>query len=87
MSLINEIVHHEVQHTHIPTPSKGVGQMSKDKKEKYAATYHYGETVVHVVAPPPMTEEEKNKILREYHLAGWAIVKELNRNGKIHDLI
>lgn len=39
---------------------------------KYAATYKFGKSTVHVVAPPPMTEEEKEKILREYDRAFWA---------------
>ena len=39
---------------------------------KYAATYKFGKTTVHVVAPPPMTEEEKEKRLHEFHQAAWA---------------
>ena len=34
-------------------------------EQKYAATYKFGKTTVHVVAPPPMTEEEKEKRLHE----------------------
>ena len=43
------------------------------KEEKYDATYKFGNTTVHVVAPPPMSEEEKQKILKEFHQAGWEI--------------
>lgn len=41
---------------------------------KYAATYRFSgsKTVVHVVAPPPMTEEEKELVIRDFHLAAWA---------------
>jgi hypothetical protein len=41
------------------------------EKPKYDATYHLGNTVVHVVAPPPMTEEAKEKILRELYHHAW----------------
>lgn len=40
-------------------------------ERKYDATYYLGNTVVHVVAPPPMSEEEKEKILREFYLHAW----------------
>lgn len=41
---------------------------------KYAATYRFtgSKTVVHVVAPPAMTEAERNKLIYEFHLAAWA---------------
>ncbi len=46
--------------------------MANDQeKVKYDATYHLGNTVVHVVAPPPMTEAEKEKILREFYHHAW----------------
>ncbi|MDF2570521.1 MAG: hypothetical protein K0R55_2125 [Sporomusa sp.] len=40
----------------------------------YAATYRFqgSKTVVHIVAPPPVTEEERDIILRGFHLAAWA---------------
>ena len=41
---------------------------------KYAATYKFGKTTVHVVAPPPMTEEELARRKREFDracLAAW----------------
>jgi hypothetical protein len=39
---------------------------------KYDATYHFGKVIVHVVAPPPMSDEEKGKILSEYYRHAWA---------------
>jgi hypothetical protein len=39
--------------------------------KKYDATYQLGNTTVHIVAPPPLTEEEKAKRIREYYIAGW----------------
>lgn len=42
-------------------------------ERKYDATYHFGKTVVHIVAPPPMTDEAKEKILRELQLVEWKV--------------
>lgn len=60
-------------------------------EEKYDATYKFGNTTVHVVAPPPMTEKEKQKILKEFHQAGWEIWQEYieeheRKGGKIDEL-
>ncbi|QOT01031.1 hypothetical protein JNUCC42_10475 [Brevibacterium sp. JNUCC-42] len=48
---------------------------------KYDMTIQDGQTIVNIVAPPPMTEEEKEKVLRDYHNAGWAIIKSLHAKG------
>lgn len=45
-----------------------------DDPMKYAVTYRMGKVVVNIVAPPPITEAEKERILREYQrhfLKGW----------------
>ncbi|WHH58280.1 hypothetical protein [Petroclostridium sp. X23] len=34
-------------------------------EEKYDATYKFGNTTVNVVAPPPMTEEELQKRIKD----------------------
>lgn len=60
-------------------------------EEKYDATYHSkaGDSIVHVVAPGPMSEEELEKRIREFHHAGWkawnslSIQKRLLLNGKV----
>jgi len=44
---------------------------------KYDATYKHGKTIVHVVAPKLMSEDEKKKVTRDMHMAGWAIVDEI----------
>ena len=44
---------------------------------KYDMSIQDGQTIVNIVAPPPMTEEEKQKVLRDHHNAGWAIIKSL----------
>jgi len=38
---------------------------------QYDATYHLGNTLIHVVAPPPMTKEEKDEVLREFYRHAW----------------
>ncbi|MDA5109949.1 hypothetical protein [Brevibacillus thermoruber] len=50
-------------------------------ERKYDATYTFGNTTVHVVAPPPMTEEAVDRVLDELHAAGWAILDELEEKA------
>lgn len=45
--------------------------MEQTKTQKYAATYKFGNTTVNIVAPPPKTPEEIERILKEYHQAAW----------------
>jgi hypothetical protein len=52
------------------------------EKQKYDATYRFGNTTIHVVPPPAMTTEEIEQVLDEYHCAGWAIVQELAEKGE-----
>jgi hypothetical protein len=47
------------------------------EQQKYDATYRYGKTVVHIVAPKNQTKEEIDQIIKEWHIAGRAIVKEI----------
>ena len=47
------------------------------KELKYDATYKLGNTTVNIVAPKNQTKEEIDQVLKEYHIAGRAIVKEL----------
>lgn len=52
------------------------------EQQEYVMTKKYGNTTVHFVAPAPMTDEEKEKILNEYHWAAWAIIDELIEKGE-----
>jgi hypothetical protein len=85
LSLIQEFVQQEMSHSHIPTHKKGVGHVTTEnsQNEKYAATYHFGNTVVHVVAPPPMTPEEKKRRVDAFYKAAWQVVLELNRKNMV----
>ncbi|WP_232695509.1 hypothetical protein [Brevibacillus daliensis] len=49
--------------------------------KKYDMTYKEGNTTVNIVAPPRMTEEEIEKVLEDFHKAGWMIVKSLRAKG------
>ncbi|MBH0166252.1 hypothetical protein IHV12_15115 [Fictibacillus sp. 7GRE50] len=46
-------------------------------QQKYDATYKFGNTIVNIVAPKNQTKEEIDQIIKEYHIAGRAIVKEM----------
>lgn len=64
-------------------------------EQQYDVTYcsKNGKSVVHVVAPPPMTAEELEKRIREFHYAGWkawnslSVDKRLMLNGGTVDLL
>jgi hypothetical protein len=45
---------------------------------KYDVTYHLGNTVVHVVAPLPMTEDEKEEILLDFYNHAWSAWNSLS---------
>ncbi|MFZ3171211.1 MAG: hypothetical protein WA118_04440 [Carboxydocellales bacterium] len=49
--------------------------------DEYAETYHLGKAVVHIVAPPPMTEEELKRRLEEMQSVAWSIIYKLAANG------
>jgi len=48
-----------------------------DREQAYDATYHFGNTVVHIIAPKPKTPEEIEKIIEEHHKVGWEIWNDL----------
>lgn len=52
----------------------------KTEPVQYAATYRFPgrKGVVHVVAPPPMTEAEKERIVCAYYEACWAAWNSLS---------
>lgn len=72
MSAIPMVVPAVPRHRHIP---KGESAMT-GQQEQFAATYQFGKTIVHVVAPAPMSNEELDKKLREIHQIGWEIMRQ-----------
>ena len=53
-----------------------------DPNMEYDKTYKFGQTTVHVVAPPQMTDEELEKIEKEIHKTAWAIIQRVEREKK-----
>ncbi|MCM3736231.1 hypothetical protein M3215_10435 [Bacillus cytotoxicus] len=70
------------QHTHIKSTSRGD---TVSQQEEYAATYEFGKTKVHVVAPEPKSQKDIDKILQAYYKAGWAIIKEMQVKENIEE--
>lgn len=62
----------------VPGDHRHIHSARGDRMEpKYAATYKFGKTTVHVVAPPPMSEEQKELVLDNFHKTAWAIWNSL----------
>lgn len=80
MSAIQMAVPVDQQHTHVKSTLRG-DNMSQ--QEEYAATYQFGNTTVNIVAPPPKPKKEIDAIIREMHLAGWAIIREMQEQGNV----
>ncbi len=70
VSTLNRAVPSDKPHT----LNRGDQQM---EEQKYDATYRYGKTVVNIIAPKNQTKEEIDQIIKEWHIAGRAIVKEM----------
>lgn len=54
-------------------------------ERKYDATYRFpgSKAVVHVIAPPPMSEEEKEKKIRAFYKAAWAAWNSLPEEERL----
>lgn len=52
-------------------------------EQKYDATYKLGKTTVHVVGPGELSQEELDRRLKAYHLAGWSAWNSLTTEQKI----
>ena len=52
-------------------------------EQKYDATYKFGKSIVQVVAPPPMTEEQKEKVLCGWRRAFWVAWDSLSEEDKL----
>ena len=67
----------------VHTKGRHINVSGDGMKKEYAATYKFGNTTVNIVAPPPITEEEKQKVIHEFHLAGWAAWNSLTREEQL----
>lgn len=66
-------VHTNTAHTH---------SSRRDAAMEYDATYKIGKSTVHVVAPKGMSDEEIEKVMAEFHRAGWAIWNSFSTEKK-----
>ncbi|MGG0511541.1 hypothetical protein [Bacillus pseudomycoides] len=82
MSSIQMAVPTDQQHTNIESTSRGD---TMSQQEEYAATYEFGKTKVHVVAPEPKSQKDIDKLLQAYYKAGWAIIKEMQVKENIEE--
>lgn len=53
-----------------------------ENMERKVHTFRRGKTLIEVVEPPPMSQEEIDRVLDDYHAAGWAIIEELVESGE-----
>lgn len=70
------------QHIDIKSTSRGD---TMSQQEEYAATYEFGKTKVHVVAPEPKLQKDIDKIRQAYYKAGWAIIKEIQVKENVEE--
>lgn len=67
----------------MPVPVSKPHRDSSRGDPMYDKTYKFGNTTVHVVAPPPMTDEELEQIEKEIHEAAWAILERIEREKEV----
>ena len=53
----------------------------KDGDRIISEAYKFRNAIVEVVAPPPMTEEEIQKVLDDMHNVAWKIIEDLVAKG------
>lgn len=82
MPSTNMAVPTDPSHKHIKSTSRGD---TMSQQEEYAATYKFGKTKVHVVAPEPKSQKDIDKIRQAYYKAGWAIIKEIQVKENIEE--
>ncbi|MGM7685162.1 hypothetical protein ACSVDA_23955 [Cytobacillus sp. Hm23] len=68
-----------------------MGDKKNKQKKEYLATYKFGKTVVKIVAPPPMTEEENQRRIQDFYNALWdiwdslSVEEQLKLNAEIEE--
>ena len=53
-----------------------------ENMERKVHTFQHGKTQIQVVEPLPMSQDEIDRVLDDYHAAGWAIIEELVEKGE-----
>lgn len=68
----------KLPHKHVAGGGSGVKAGKEVEKPNIVKTYQFGKTTVHIASNAFVkTEEEKKRVLHEFHMAGWAIIREL----------
>jgi|GEM_PF-1216655 len=72
-------VHPAVPHKH--RAGGGSSMKSRQLEEpNIVKVYHYGNTTVRIASNAfARTPEEKEKVIHDMHMAGWAIIEELQQ--------
>lgn len=63
-------------------PSSLHKHIQGEDMERKVHTFKRGKTVIKVIEPPPMSQEEIDQVLEDLHAAGWAIIEELVERGE-----
>lgn len=65
-------------HKHVAGGGSRVKTGRETEKPDIVQTYQYGKTTVHIASNSFVkTPEEKERVIREMHMAGWAIIQEM----------
>lgn len=79
-------VHTSLLHKHRPRGDAAVHQNKPEKPENESTivkTYQLGNTKVQICCDHfAKTPEEAEKVIKDMHVAGWAIIDELVRKGE-----
>ena len=63
----------------VPASKPNMDTPKRGDPMKYDKTYKFGNTTVHVVSPPFMTDEELEQIEKEIHETAWEILERIER--------
>ena len=80
MSSTQMAVPTDPSHKHIKSTSRGD---TMSQQEEYAATYEFGKTKVHVVAPEPKSQKDIDKLASSI-LQGWLGHHQRNASERKH---
>lgn len=67
----------------MPVPASKPHRDSSRGDPMYDKTYKFGNTTVHVVSPPFMTDEELEQIEKEIHETAWEILERIEREKEV----
>lgn len=72
------VVHRSVLHKHVTGGGSKMKTAGKFDEPIIVETYQYGDTTVRIASNAFVkTPEEKEKVIRDMHMAGWTILEEI----------